>query len=121
MQEIMKNEFEEVLAHELELALKDADIILKERCHEFDKMIMQKDFDMKIAETKFLRAEGLLTARGLFEHALQGVHSEESLPGRFNARSTCDYISKRMSKFVYASSINYYFIIVRADRWLCSF
>ena len=52
--------------------------------------------EKEVLEADLLRANGLLTSRGLFEHVLRGVHGERTTEsgrkGKFNSRETCEYL-----------------------------
>ena len=51
-----------------------------------------KDLLMKRMHADLLRVQGKMSARGIFEDALKGIHHEADLKGNFNAASVCNHL-----------------------------
>jgi hypothetical protein len=59
-----------------------------------NEIVASKNNEISHLQMEFLRAKGLLSARGIYERVLQNIHFEQSNPPRtFNATTTCQRIA----------------------------
>ena len=58
----------------------------------FERDMEIKDLLMKRMHADLLRVQGKMSARGIFEDALKGIHHEADLKGNFNAASVCNHL-----------------------------
>ena len=101
-----KKDFE-VLKRDKDFEIMEKDLVIVK--NKKDLKIMEKDLEIEKKEKdlevsrlicthlteKLLSSEGLMSSRGIFEHNLQMIHSEEEkLKGHFNAAAVIHHIRK---------------------------
>ena len=77
------------------IELSKKDIQLREK----DIMLLQSKIAQKDAD--LLRVQGKLTGRGIYEHILKHIGTDEGLKGTFNAANVCSYFTAKSSGTLY--------------------
>jgi len=88
------------LSSEKTIALKDKDIIIVEIMKEKDITIAAQANQIGSLERVILESKSACTSRGIFEFALKASQAELQLKGVFNAKTVCEEIAKRKSKYL---------------------
>ena len=79
-------------------ARKSAETVTIAMSQSKDEVINCKNKEISDLKMEILRAKGLLSARGIFEHVLNLIHDEQTtLKGKFNATNVCTKLNSLTS------------------------